>query len=166
MTVILYTPSTTRSLAYALLSLALVVAASLLGQLATYPAIPTWYAGLTKPFFTPPNAAFPIAWTILYLLMAYAFWRVLRLPAGTAGRKAAIAAYLVQLALNAGWSFAFFGARLPWLGMVVIVALLAAIVVCWRRFRALDRPAALCLVPYFLWVLYASALNFGIAVLN
>lgn len=150
----------------ALLSVGAVAAAGALGSVVTRPNIPTWYAGLAKPGFTPPNWAFAPAWTFLYVLMAYAAWRVLSLPARTAGRSGALAAFFVQLALNAGWSCAFFGLQNPLAGMIVIALLLGAIVLTIRRFGALDRVASLLLVPYLAWVAYASALNFEVWRLN
>ena len=143
-----------------------VVAASGLGSLVTRPNIPTWYAGLAKPAFTPPNWAFPVAWTILYALMALALWRILSLPADRPGRKGAVTAFFVQLALNMLWSFAFFGAQSPILGLVVILALIIAIVATIRAFWPLDRVAAWLLVPYLAWVLYATVLNGTVWYLN
>ncbi len=154
-----------NGLRHALIAAMLVFAAGALGSAATMPAIPTWYAGLTKPSFTPPNWAFGPAWTTLYILMAIAFWRVLQAPP-TEMRRGAIVAFVVQMALNTLWSFAFFGARAPLAGLVVIAALWAAIAValvrCWR----LDRPAGALLVPYLAWVSFASALNAAIYLLN
>jgi translocator protein len=150
----------------AALAIAPVLAAAFLGSLATTPNIPTWYAGLQKPGFTPPNGAFAPVWTLLYLMMAYAVWRVLSLPAGRPGRAAAITAFFVQLALNAAWSWAFFGAHSPLGGLVVILPLLAMILVTIRLFWPLDRVAAWLLVPYAAWVTYATALNLAIWRLN
>jgi tryptophan-rich sensory protein len=139
--------------------------AALLGSLATTPNIPTWYAGLAKPGFTPPNWVFGPVWTLLYAMMAFAAWRILALPESRA-RRAALTAFFVQLALNATWSFAFFAARSPPAGLLVIVALLAAILWTIRLFWPLDRPAAWLLVPYAAWVAYATALNIAIWQLN
>jgi tryptophan-rich sensory protein len=160
------TPGRLAPLPRAALAVLPVAAAALLGSIATAPNIPTWYEGLEKPGFTPPNWVFGPAWTILYLMMAAAIWRVLSLPAGRPGRSAALAAFFVQLALNATWSWAFFAARSPGAGLLVIAALLVAIVSTIRLFRPLDRPASWLLVPYLAWVAYASALNLAIWRLN
>src|SRR3954464_13161935 len=88
-----------------------VVAAGVLGSVATTPNIPTWYVILAKPGFTPPNWLFGPVWTLLYAMMAYAAWRVLSLPAREPGRRSAMTAFFVQLALNAFWSWAFFAAH-------------------------------------------------------
>ncbi|MGO4388036.1 TspO/MBR family protein [Microvirga sp. 2YAF29] len=143
-----------------------VVAVAISGSLVTEPNIPTWYASLQKPSFTPPNWAFPVAWTTLYAMMAYALWRILSLPKGMPGRNAAIATFFVQLVLNGLWSFAFFGAQSPIAGLVVIAALIVAILATIVSFWKLDRAAALLLVPYLAWVAYATALNGTIWQLN
>ncbi|GLK76675.1 TspO/MBR-related protein [Methylopila jiangsuensis] len=153
-----------RSLLILAAALALSVAASVLGSSATTPNLP-WYDTLAKPAFNPPRLAFPIAWTILYALMAIAAWRVGVLGRGEARRRALIA-YGVQYVLNVGWSFAFFGAQSPALGLAVIGALLVAIAWTIVRFRVVDRAAALMLWPYLAWVSFASLLNAAILVLN
>jgi tryptophan-rich sensory protein len=135
-------------------------------SLVTRPNIPDWYAGLAKPAFTPPNWLFPVAWTLLYAMMALAVWRILALPGNHPGRRAAVAAFFAQLALNGLWSFAFFGARSPLAGLAVIVALIAAILATMRLFGRLDRTAALLLAPYLAWVAYATVLNGAIWRLN
>lgn len=143
-----------------------VVAVAVSASLVTQPNIPTWYAGLQKPGFTPPNWAFPVAWTLLYAMMAYALWRILSLPESRTGRAGAIVAFFVQLTLNGLWSFAFFGGRSPLAGLVVIAALIVATLVTIRMFWRLDRAAGLLLVPYLAWVAYATLLNGTIWRLN
>ena len=143
-----------------------VVAVAVSASLVTQPNIPTWYAGLQKPGFTPPNWAFPVAWTILYAMMAYALWRILALPENRPGRRAAIVAFFVQLTLNGMWSFAFFGGKSPLAGLVVIAALIVAILATIRTFCKLDRTAGLLLAPYLAWVAYATLLNGTIWRLN
>ena len=143
-----------------------VAAASLTGALITAPNIPTWYAGLAKPAFAPPNWLFAPAWTTLYAMMALAFWRILSLVPGTLGRAGAIAAFLVQLALNAAWTPVFFGLHSPRGGLAVIGILLVTILVAIRRVWPLDRTAAGLLVPYAAWVAFATALTAEVARLN
>jgi tryptophan-rich sensory protein len=156
-------PRTLRHIAYSVVP---VIACSLAGNAATQPAIPGWYAGLAKPWFNPPNWAFPVAWTLLFALMAYALFRVLQTPEGTPGRGRAIAAWFIQLALNCAWSFAFFGARSPLLGLVAIAPLLAMILVTIWRFAAVDRLASRLLWPYAAWVSFAAVLNVALWRLN
>ncbi|MBL8590904.1 MAG: tryptophan-rich sensory protein [Methylobacteriaceae bacterium] len=155
-----------KPLPAALISGLVVVAAATIGNLATMPAIPTWYAGLVKPSFNPPNWLFGPVWGLLYAMMAVAFWRVLRKPAAVEGRTAAIAAFLVQMALNALWSVAFFGAKSPSLGLLVIAALWLAIAATIALFRRVDRAAATLLLPYIAWVSFAALLNGAIWRLN
>lgn len=150
----------------AILSAGPVAGAAALGNLATIPNIPGWYAGLAKPALTPPNWVFGPAWTTLYILMAVAFFRVLRLDSGTPGRRAAITVVLAQLALNAAWSFAFFAAHSPLGGLLVILPLEALILLTIALFFRLDRIAAFCLVPYAAWVAFATYLNAGLWMLN
>ncbi|HUO53279.1 MAG TPA: TspO/MBR family protein [Rhodoblastus sp.] len=149
----------------AVISVGLVFFDSLLGQLATIPIIAPWYEGLAKPGFTPPNALFGPVWTLLYALMALGFWRILIQPKRTA-RTLAIGFFLAQLALNVIWSYAFFAAHSPLLGLIDIVPqevlLVATMILFWR----LDRFAGLCLLPVALWVGFAGALNFEIWRLN
>lgn len=143
-----------------------VLLASLLGQWATYPNIAGWYAGLVKPAFNPPNWIFAPVWTTLYILMAWAAWRITTLPFGTDGRKTALAFFFTQLAMNAGWSWLFFGLHSPVGGLLNIVPQLVVILLTIVHFWRLDRVAALCLVPLAGWVGFASLLNYAIWQLN
>lgn len=136
-----------------------------LGSVATMAKIPSWYANLSKPSFTPPNYVFPIVWNILYALMAISLWRLLQSHAGTL-RNRAIALFLLQLAVNLAWSWIFFGAESIRGGLATILVLDA--LVAWTIFAAwkVDRFAAALLLPYLAWIGYASALNFEIFRLN
>jgi translocator protein len=140
--------------------------AGYVGSIATTPNIPTWYAGLTKPFFTPPNAVFPIVWTLLYLTMAVAAWLVWRQPQFASERRAAFAAFFVQLALNVVWSWVFFGTHNAGAGLIAIFLLLAAIAWTIATFWRVSRVAAWMLAPYAGWVAFATLLNGGIYLLN
>ena len=149
----------------ALLPLAAVIAASLLGQLATFPNLTPWYASLVKPSFNPPDWVFGPVWTALYLLMAFAAWRILRLPPSPARRNALIL-FFVQLALNVAWSWMFFAAHSPKLGLVNVVPQFFVIIATLVAFSRLDRNAGWCLAPLVLWVGYASLLNAAVWWLN
>lgn len=151
---------------HALVAAAAVISASALGGLATAPNIPGWYAGLIKPSFSPPNWIFGPVWSLLYAMMGYAVYRVMRLPEATPGRLAALVVFFGQLVLNASWSWAFFASQSPALGLVVIIPLLAMIILTIILFRPLDRAAALLLVPYAAWVSFATLLNAAIWHLN
>jgi len=129
-----------------------------IGSTVTAPAVATWYPTLVLPSFRPGNAAFPIVWTILYVMMAVAAWLVWRKhPIGEV--KGALALFGVQLALNLAWSFLFFGLRSPLLGLINIIALDLAIIATIVAFWWYDRKGALLLLPYLAWVLFASVLN-------
>lgn len=155
-----------RNIGWAVLALGAVAVTSVVGQLATYPNLATWYAGLAKPAFNPPNAVFAPVWTTLYVLMAFAAWRILRLPAATPGRGVALAAFFAQLALNAVWSWMFFGANSTLLGLVNIVPQLAFILATIVLFHRIDRIAAWCLIPLACWVAFATVLNASLWWLN
>lgn len=154
-----------RDLGLAGAAIAALVATSIAGQLATYPNLEPWYAGLEKPAFNPPNWVFAPVWTSLYALMAFAFWRILRLPKSRE-RRTAILLFTGVLVLNAAWSWMFFGANSPALGLLNIVPQLALIAVTIVAFGRIDRTAALCLVPLAAWVAYAALLNVSIWRLN
>ena len=111
------TSSWSRDLGFSFLAVIAVAATLVLGQLATYPNLAPWYASLVKPWFNPPNWVFGPVWTTLYLLMAFALWRVLRLPAASAKRRWALSLFFTQLVLNAAWSWMFFAARNPLLAV-------------------------------------------------
>jgi tryptophan-rich sensory protein len=143
----------------------LVAAAGYVGSAATLPTIPTWYAGLAKPAWTPPNAVFGPAWTILYLMIAVAAWLVWR-RAGWARGSGAMLLWLVQLVLNTLWSVLFFGLHMVPAAMAEIVLMWIAIAATIVAFRRHARAAAWLLVPYLLWVTYAASLNAGVWWLN
>jgi tryptophan-rich sensory protein len=153
---------------YLVLALFVIVAelAGILGSVFTMSAIPTWYRGLTKPFFSPPNWLFAPVWTTLYLLMgvsAYLVWRRYSF-----GKKAGAywVTYWTQLALNTLWSILFFG--LKWTG-IAFVEILVMWYFTWRTLRAaakIDMYASYALYPYLAWVSFASLLNLAIFMLN
>ena len=123
-----------------------------------------WYARLDKPAWTPPNWLFPVAWTLIYVAMAFAAWRVAVRPSPAA--SAGLAFWCCQLVLNAVWSPIFFGLRRLGTAAVVIGALLLALVATLLLFTRVDALAAWLLVPYVAWVGYASALNLAIWLRN
>jgi benzodiazapine receptor len=141
-----------------------VVAALVLAQFATFPNLP-WHAGLIKPSFNPPNWLFGPVWFTLYALMAFAAVRIHRMPASTAQRTALVLFYL-QLALNAAWSWMFFAAHSPLLGLINIVPQVLLVVATATIFIRLDRIAGICLLPLIAWVGFATVLNAAIWQLN
>jgi tryptophan-rich sensory protein len=151
------------------IGLALWIAACLgagaVGGAFTAPAIPTWYAGLIKPTFTPPDAVFGPVWTTLYLMMAVAAWLVWR-RGGWAGARLPLGLFIAQLAANAGWSVLFFGLKLPGVAFLEILLLWALILATALRFSCWSRAASLLLAPYLGWVGYAGMLNYLLWRLN
>ncbi len=105
-------------------------------------------------------------WAVLYLIMAFAFWRVLRMPAETPGRRSAILVFSAQLVMNALWPVIFFGFKTPLGGLIEIVPQWLLIATTLAVFWPLDRIAALALLPLAAWVAFAGLLNFEIWRLN
>lgn len=141
--------------------------AGIIGSIFTTPAIQGWYAGLTKPPFNPPNWIFAPVWTALYALMgisAFLVYEKKSVPGG-AVRKA-LTVFAVQLVLNSLWSVVFFGAHMIFGAAVVIVVLWAMILATMVLFYGISKAAAYLLVPYFLWVSFATVLNISLYVLN
>ncbi|MEV2277457.1 TspO/MBR family protein [Nocardiopsis sp. NPDC049922] len=118
------------------------------------------YASLERPPWAPPSWVFAPVWTVLYGLIGVSAWLVWR-RAGWSARTALLW-WWVQLALNAAWTPLFFGARQYGLAFLDICLLLVAVVVTMVAFWRLHRPATLLLLPYVLWVAFASALNLNI----
>ncbi|MBI2445503.1 tryptophan-rich sensory protein [Candidatus Micrarchaeota archaeon] len=141
-------------------------AAGAIGAIATFSSISTWYVPLVKPDFAPPNWVFGPAWTLLYLLMGVALYLVWMQGWQKPAVRNAVAVFGVQLLLNGLWSFLFFGLHSPLLALLDIVLLLAAIVWTMKAFWGVSRMAAYLLVPYLLWVVFATALNVAIWRLN
>ncbi len=136
-----------------------------LGSAFTFSSVKTWYPTLAKPVGTPPPWVFAPVWTVLYFLMATAAWLVWRHSPGP-GVRVALALFVVQLALNAAWSFLFFRLRRPGLALCEILCLLGAIILTTISFSAISVPAAWLMVPYVAWVSYATYLNLGLWRLN
>jgi benzodiazapine receptor len=149
-----------------IVSILICQAAGYVGSVFTTPAIPGWYEGLNKPSFNPPNSVFAPVWTILYLLMGIALFLVWRIGFGDERIRKGMALFGIQLALNVGWSIAFFGFKSPLAGMLVIVVLWAVILATMLDFFRISRLAAILLVPYIVWVSYAAVLNASLYILN
>jgi tryptophan-rich sensory protein len=146
-------------------SIVLCQLAGFLGSLFTTPAIPTWYQTLNKPFFTPPNWIFSPVWISLFILMGISLFYVLRRPDHPQFKKALIF-FFVQLMLNVLWSAAFFGLKSRFLGLVDIVLLWIAILFTILNFFKVSKFAGVLLIPYLLWVSFATLLNFSLWMLN
>lgn len=154
-----------RSLAALLVSFVLCFAAAGVGSLWTTPQIPGWYQQIQKPDWTPPAWVFGPVWTFLYASMAVAAWLVWR-QRSVRAVALPLGLFALQLALNVAWSGLFFALQNPLAGLVDIVLLWLAILATTWSFLRCSRPAGWLLVPYLLWVSYASALNLAIWRLN
>jgi translocator protein len=141
-------------------------AAGGIGSLFTFKAIPTWYAELKKPRYTPPNWVFGPVWTTLYILMAISIFLIWQKGLAINGALLAFLLFWIQLAINALWSIVFFGMRSKGGGVATIVLLwlliLATIVTSFR----VSIWAGILLIPYIMWVTIASYLNIGVWILN
>ncbi|MBI1387234.1 MAG: tryptophan-rich sensory protein [bacterium] len=135
------------------------------GAWCTFTSVSDWYPSLNRPEWRPPNWVFGPVWTLLYIMMAVAVWRVW---ARRSQRPVqfALGAYGVQLLLNSLWSVCFFYCRSVSVGLIDIALLWIAIGVTLAAFWRVDRTASLLLAPYWAWVSFASALNFAIWRLN
>jgi tryptophan-rich sensory protein len=135
------------------------------GAMVTRGPVSQWYPALLKPAWNPPAWVFGPVWTLLYLMMAVAAWLVWRKRGFTDG-AAALWLFAIQLALNAAWSPLFFGLRNPLAGLLDIIPLWAAILATMVAFWRISPLAGALLAPYWLWVGFATALNFTIWRLN
>jgi len=147
------------------LFVALCLGIGALGASVTATSVDTWYAGLVKPSFNPPDQVFGPVWTVLYILMGVAAWRVWR-SADRDTTRGPLTLFALQLAINLGWSVVFFGLHKIATAVATIVVLDVAVLVTMLAFRSVDRRAALLMVPYVVWVAFATVLNVAIWRLN
>ena len=155
-----------------LISSIVILVLGFLSGVSTADSIPNWYVTLNKPFFTPPNWLFGPAWTVIYILMGISFgriWQVVaksRYPIVQKFARQGLWLFVVQFFLNLIWTPVFFGMQSPGVALFIIIPLAILILLVIRHFFRLDRMAAFVLIPYLVWVTFASFLNLGIYVLN
>jgi len=147
------------------LFVALCLGIGALGASVTATSVDTWYAGLVKPSFNPPDEVFGPVWTVLYVLMGVAAWRVWR-SADRDTTRGPLTLFALQLAINLGWTVVFFGLHKIASAVATIVVLDVAVLVTMLAFRSVDRLAALLMLPYVAWVAFATVLNVAIWRLN
>ncbi|MEM0541674.1 TspO/MBR family protein [Flavobacterium sp. j3] len=138
-----------------------------LSGMVTRESITTWYPTLVKPVFNPPNWIFAPVWTILYIMMGVAggmIWN--RMETDEENVKKAFKFFILQLALNALWSYLFFGLQNPLLALIEIILLWLLIFETYNQFKKIDKVAGMLLVPYLAWVSFATVLNGSIWWLN
>jgi translocator protein len=140
--------------------------AGIIGTFFTIPAIPTWYAALNKPFFNPPSWVFGPVWIMLYALMGISFFIIWKKGLNKKENKIAVSLFSAQLVLNALWSIIFFGLQNILFALIEIIMLWIFLVITIIKFYKIDKRAAYLLVPYVLWVSFATILTFFIFILN
>lgn len=133
----------------------------------TRESITTWYPTLIKPVFNPPNWIFAPVWTALYIMMGVAgglVWNHIESQPELV--KKGFLFFIIQLGLNALWSYLFFGLHNPFLALIEVVLLLLMIFETYVIFKKIDRIAGMLMVPYLAWVTFATILNASIWWLN
>lgn len=140
--------------------------AGVIGSIFTTRAIPTWYAELERPWFSPPSWLFGPVWVTLYVLMGIAAWLVWRQGIGHREVRIGLTLFAVQLVLNVLWSYVFFGRQAPLEGFMEILLLWLAILLTIIAFFRRSKPAGWLMVPYILWVSFAAVLNYFLWQLN
>lgn len=154
-----------KSILLLIVCISLCHSAGLVGSLFTLDTIPTWYASLNKPFFQPPNWLFGPVWLVLYTLMGISLYLIVREKWKTKVKIAA-SVFLIHLVLNGLWSIIFFGWKDIALALILIVAIWMMIILCMTLFAEINKTAAWLLLPYLLWVSFATVLNLSILKLN
>lgn len=149
-----------------LLSIGVCLGAGVIGLFFTAQSIPTWYATLNKPAFSPPNWVFGPVWTVLYVLMGISLYLIISNRAHVTSRNRAVRMFAVQLILNVVWSLFFFGLHSPFLAFLTVIALWVMIFLTMRAFLKINKISGWLLVPYLVWVSFASVLNLAIVFLN
>lgn len=137
----------------------------ILGSLWTKESVLTWYTTLTKPSWTPPDWLFGPVWSCLYIMIAVSGWLIYRAE-HSHKRSVALMLYGGQLTLNFIWSFLFFFLQSPVLGLIDIALLCILLSLTIIKAWPVSRLASLLLIPYLLWIMYATSLNAGIWLLN
>lgn len=132
----------------------------------TISAIRSWYQTLNKPFFSPPNWVFGPTWTILYFLMGVSAFLIWQKGYKSKKAKEALILFIIQLLFNFLWSVFFFGLHSIFLGLLDIIILWILILITTLKFYKISKIAAYLLIPYLLWVTFATLLNLSILILN
>ena len=155
-----------KNLPKILIAVAVCLGIGFFSGFATQSSIGTWYVTLNKPSFNPPNWIFAPVWTLLYILMGIAAGIVWSKGYYHKWVKTAMYHFIFQLLFNGLWSIVFFGFRSPGFALIVILILLVLIILTYKWFKIVSNLAAYLLIPYLLWVSFATILNFSIWQLN
>lgn len=125
----------------------------------------SWYSQINKPVLTPPAEVFPIAWTILYTLMALSLFFFLK-DGYTKDKTVPLLNFAIQLILNLSWSPVFFGMHNTKLALIIVLLMIVFTVFTITGFYKFSKTAGILLIPYLLWIIFAAYLNFEIIRLN
>lgn len=155
-----------RKLTYIAICVFICLLIGFLASTATQSSVNTWFVTLNKPSFNPPNWLFAPVWTTLYILMGISAGWIWGKGFHHKWVKTGLYHFGFQLLLNALWSIAFFGLKNPFLGLLIILALIVMLCLTIRWFYVVSKMAALLLIPYLLWVCFATALNYKIWEMN
>lgn len=155
-----------KKLTYIAITVSVCLIIGFLASFATQTSVNTWYTTLNKPSFNPPNSIFAPVWTILYIMMGISAGLIWAKGLHHIWVKTALYHFGFQLLYNAMWSIVFFGLREPFWALLVIITLLILLTLTIRWFYVVSKPAAYLLIPYLLWVCFATALNYKIWELN
>ena len=155
-----------RKLTYIGISIGICIIIGFISGFATQSSVNDWYSGLNKPDFNPPNWVFAPVWTLLYIMMGIAAGLIWAKGFYHLWVKTALYHFGFQLLLNALWSIVFFGMREPFWGMIVIGCLFVMLIITIRWFNIVSKLASYLMVPYLLWVAFATVLNYKIWELN
>ena len=157
---------TGKKILYFVIAVGICLLAGYIGSYYTTPAISTWYAGLQKPDINPPPWVFAPVWTVLYILMGISLYLIGQSGLKNKEVKLGLVLFIFQLAVNIGWSFFFFGLHSTFYGFLAIVLLWAVLLCTILQVWRFSIPAAMLLMPYFVWVSFAGYLNYAILILN
>ncbi|MDO6601175.1 TspO/MBR family protein [Arenibacter palladensis] len=155
-----------KQLTYIAISVTVCLTIGFLSSFATQSSVNDWYLELNKPSFNPPNWIFAPVWTVLYIMMGVAAGIVWAKGFYHIWVKTALYHFGIQLLFNALWSIIFFGFKNPFAALLVILALLVLLIFTIKWFKVVSTTAAYLLIPYLLWVCFATALNYKIWELN
>jgi len=149
-----------------IISIIICQSAGIFGSLFTFDSISDWYVTLEKPVFAPPNWIFGPVWITLYFLMGLSLYIVWKDELKSKTRNAFFVVFGIQLILNALWSFLFFGLRSPFLGLLDIILLDIMVIVTIIYAKSISKLAMILLIPYLIWIVFASFLNYVIFLVN
>jgi benzodiazapine receptor len=155
-----------KSIYYISIAVFVCLLVGFLSSFATQSSVNSWYLTLNKPSFNPPNWVFAPVWTVLYILMGIAAGLVWAKGYYHLWVKTALYHFVFQLLLNALWSIVFFGLKNPFIALLIITGLNVLLLFTFKSFKVADTKAAYLLLPYMVWVGFATVLNFAIWYLN